>query len=272
MLPVEPESRRNGSNGYHFPSLPILAAEETRRSDRERYGGLFYLGAAGLVVVLGLVTWFAVGVWSMSDVWSNVYALHDPARPEPARVAAAFALAGDPRVNQRQRWDMALRTELPDLARYLLARSLTAEAIAADPAGYARSVAESEGPGWPDWFRLALLRPMALGAGEVRDFPASAIQALRDRDDPAIRLWTDFAAAATREGDRDARTRLREAAGPDGPDRELADRLLLALEAEGETRKGLIEQAADLTRDHHPATRAIWRGWSTGDAGPVPAR
>src|SRR5262249_43027053 len=65
------------------PALPIVTPAERerdqarRRSGREKYGGLFYLGLAGLLVVVSLVGWFASNAWSLRAVWFNVYVLHD---------------------------------------------------------------------------------------------------------------------------------------------------------------------------------------------------
>ena len=41
-----------------YPELPILPAAPNRRSNRERYGSLFYLGIGGLLILLGLILWF----------------------------------------------------------------------------------------------------------------------------------------------------------------------------------------------------------------------
>src|SRR5262245_58073951 len=117
--------------------LPIVTPDPPRRSQAERYGGLFALGIAGLLVLIALVGWFGWSAWSLREVWWNVYLLNDPGRSEADRIAAAVALSRDPRVSQRQRMDLCLSRTPPDLARYLLAESLTSEAIAADPRGYA---------------------------------------------------------------------------------------------------------------------------------------
>ena len=94
--------------------LPIITLDPgPKRSSRERYGALFYLGIGGLVVVIGLLAWFAHGVWSLRAVWANVYALHDPNRPESECIQAAYALSRDPRLSQDQRWEIVLRKPLP---------------------------------------------------------------------------------------------------------------------------------------------------------------
>src|SRR5919112_355497 len=116
-------------DGKRWPSLPVIRVDTPRKTQAEKYGGLYYLGIAGLFVLVGLIGWFAYGVWSLRDVGARIYVLHDRRRPEAERIQAAGALARDPRVNQRQLWDMCVREQgLPPLARYLIAEALTAEA------------------------------------------------------------------------------------------------------------------------------------------------
>ena len=205
-----------------FPSLPIVTPDPPRRSAVEKYGGMYLLGLAGLVVVVGLVSWFAIGVWSLRAVWSDIYILHDESRPVAERVQAAYALGRDPRVTPPQRWEMCLRKPLPELARYVLAESLTAEIVRADPRHYSLMVARS--PGWPDWLRLLLVRPLAYGAAEGLARPREALVELGRHHDPAIRLWADFARSASPDvaSDPDAGKELERTAADDGPDRELA--------------------------------------------------
>ena len=160
--PPPPDEERDPFARIVFPTLPIVTPDPIRLSDREKYGALFYLGVAGLVVIVSLVGWFASQAWSHRMLWTNVYILHDPHRSEADRVKAAYALAHDPRVNQRQLWDNALSKPLPPLARYLLAEALTAESASAAPRDYAAAVARSEG--WPVWLRLLLTRPLAYSA------------------------------------------------------------------------------------------------------------
>src|SRR4051812_27063925 len=104
MEPHIPLSPRQPS-GLPFPSLPIVTPDPPRRSDPDKYGGLFYLGAVGLAILVALVGWFAWGAWTHRDIWTNVYVLHDQKHSERDRLQAAYALARDPRVNQRQYWD-----------------------------------------------------------------------------------------------------------------------------------------------------------------------
>jgi hypothetical protein len=249
--------------GSIFPSLPIVTPDPPRRSERDKYGGLFYLGAIGLAILVALVGWFAWGAWSHRVVWTNIYILHDRHRPEAERVQAAYALSRDPRVNQRQYWDICLRTPLPGLARYLVAEALTAEAVSADPRGYALTVARS--PGWPIWLRLLLTRPLAYAAAQGLAIPAAPLGELRDRgDDPATVLWADFALAlaSSAPADRaDAVKGLTGAAEGDGPERALARTLLDALKAEGPERMRRLDEATLWLRLHHPEAARLWSGW-----------
>jgi hypothetical protein len=246
--------------GFNFPSLPIVTPEEPRRSDREKYGGLFFLGAIGLVVLVAMVAWFAWGAWSLRAVWSNVYTLHDRGRTEADRVAAAYALSRDPRVNQRQYWDICLRKPLPELARYVVAEALTAEAASADPRAYATTVARSQG--WPVWLRLLLTRPIAYASAQGEAVAAGPLRELRDRgDDPAIALWADFALAAASPSDRDAAAALKKAAEQDGPDRAMARYLVDALAAKGAERTRHLDEATRWLRTHHPDAKRVWAGW-----------
>jgi hypothetical protein len=179
---MEPHLRRDPPE-FAFPPLLIVTPDSPRRTEREKYGGLFYLGLLGLITILALVGWFAYGVWSMRHVWRAIYVLHDEHHSEAERIEAAYTLGRDPRLNQRQLWEMSLRKPLPSLARYALAEALTAEATSADPRGYALTVARS--PGWPDWLRVLLLRPMAYAAARGVAFPRA-------------RRWTSCAGTPTR--------------------------------------------------------------------------
>jgi hypothetical protein len=245
-----------------FPVLPIVTPDGAapRRSGRDKYGGLFYLGAIGLVVVCGLVGWFAWSAWSLRNVWGNIYVLHDQTRPATERVQAAYALSRDPRLNARQRWDICLRRPLPPLARYLLAESLDAEAATADPRGYALTVARS--PDWPVWLRLLLTRPLSYAAARGDAVAVEPVRELRDRaEDPATRLWADFALAATSPADPGAAADLGRVAMSDEPDRPLAGMLLEALHARGDERRNRLDAATVWLRTHHPAAVEVWAGW-----------
>jgi hypothetical protein len=247
-------------NGQRWPSLPVIRVEAPRKTQAEKYGGLYYLGIAGLFVLVGLIGWFAYGAWSLRDVGTWIYVLHDRSRPEAERIQAAYALSRDPRVNQRQLWDMCVRDGgLPPLARYLIAEALTAEAASADPRGYALTVARSEG--WPDWLRLLLLRPLAYRAAGGGTIAPGPLDELRGHPDPIIGLWSAFAQAASRDEGDPARQDLGRAAEAEGPDRELAGILLEALEAQGTRRIPLLDRATLWVRRHHPGAARLWAGW-----------
>ena len=271
MPPHFPQSRLPFEGPY--PPLPIVTPDPAPRSAVEKYGSMYLLGLAGLVVVVGLVSWFAVGVWSLRAVWSGIYTLHDEGRPIPERVQAAFALSRDPRVTPPQRWEMCLRKPLPELARYVLAESLTAEIVRPDARHYSLMVARS--PGWPDWLRLLLVRPLAYGAAEGLALPRDPLVELGRHHDPAIRLWADFARSASPDAANDpaAGEELRRTAADDGPDRELAMLLREALRADGTQRARLLDRATLWLRDGHPDSARLWETWEVrGDRlAPKPA-
>jgi hypothetical protein len=239
--------------------LPILTPEPPRKSQAEKYGGLYYAGIAGLVVLLGLVGWFAHGVWSLRGVFRAIYVLNDPRRAEEERVRAAYALARDPRVTQRQLYDGALSRVPPDLARYLLAEALTSDAIRDDPRAFAMAVARSEG--WPDWLRLLMVRPLAYGAGQGYAIPAGPLDELRRHPDPAIRLWAAYTRAAASGRDIDAARELGRAAERAGPEQELAAGLRDALGLRGVERDAALDRATLWLRRHHPEAARLWDGW-----------
>jgi hypothetical protein len=252
----------------HSDLLPIITPdpEPPRRSQAERFGGLFYLGIGGLVVLLALIGWFGWRVWSLRPVWQNVYILNDPSRPEIDRLNAALALARDPEFNDRQRWDLALSRIPPPLARYLLAESLTAEAIAADPSGYALAVARSEG--WPDWLRLLLVRPLALDDGRL-GLPRDPLAELRAHPDPAIALWAAYVQAVARE-DPEAALALESAPREGGPFADLARLLRAAFRTGGARRRDFLDEATLWQRRHHPDSARLWAGWEERDGRIVP--
>lgn len=247
-----------------LPILPSSPPPSTPpRSNTEKYGALYQLGILGLVILIALLTWFGLGVWSLRGVFQNIFVLHDANRPEVARVEAAYALARDPKVTQRQYWDIALRTELPPLARYLMAESLTAEAVAPDPRGYALAVARS--PGWPPWLRLLIARPMAYAADKGYLLPPDALgELLHTSPDPFLRLWMAFTLLALEApGHADeARTLLDKAAGSADQTAQLAERLLLALGQSGPRRTRALDEATSLLRAHHPGAIEVWDGWT----------
>lgn len=241
-----------------FPSLPILPADEARRlTNREKYGGLFYLGIGGLFVLVGLVGWFGVGVWTMKTLWIHVYVLHDASRSDSERIAAAYAIARDPSANQRQRWDIALERSLPPLARYLIAESLNGEAAVDDPRAYGLAVSKSED--WPNWLRLLLTRPMIYAAAAGSPVSIEALEALSRHSDPAIALWARCGLALRPAADS---SKLRSAAQADGPDRALARFLLEAVETNDlPQRIQSLDQATAWLRSHHPEASRLWNDY-----------
>lgn len=243
-----------------FPSLPIVSPDPARRSLRERYGALYYLGVAGLGLMVALLGWFAWGAWTLRNVWVQVYVLHDPSRPEPDRIQAAYDLSRDARINQRQLWDVGLRKSLPPLARYVVVEALTAEAAAADPRGYGASVARSEG--WPAWLRLLLTRPMAYAAAFDLPVARGSLAELARSPDHATALWATFALAEGSEGEPAHDASLRREAATDGPDRPLAAHLVAALDsARLEDRLKALDAATLWLRHNHPEAAALWKGW-----------
>lgn len=243
-----------------FPSLPIISPDQIRKTDREKYGALFYLGTIGLAVIVTLLGWFAWQAWSLRDVWANVYALHDAHRSIPERVRAAYALAHDPRVNQRQLYDNALSKALPPLARYVLAEALTADAASADPRAYGLAVAKSEG--WPVWLRLLLTRPMACAAALDRPVPRDALALLARNPDRATALLAAYALASGPDGAADPAAALRLAATGDADERPFAAQLVAALDAPGhDARLKALDSATLWLRTHHPEAARLWEGW-----------
>jgi hypothetical protein len=264
--------------GPRFPDLPILnprdvpaAATAPPRSQREKYGGLFYLGIAGLVVLIALVAWFGHGLWSNRDIWADVYVLNDASRPEADRLDAALWLARNPRLDDGPRLEMALRKDLPPLARYLLAESVSTELVAHDPRSYALTVARSEG--WPDWLRLVLSRRLAYGAGRGYDVPREALEELKRHADPMIGVWATYSLAVLPHGDPDPVTtaELERAAQGEGPTGDLAALLRPGLAATGEERELQLDEATGWLRRHHPQAAEIWRGWEVLDRLVVPS-
>jgi hypothetical protein len=261
-----------------FPDLPILnprdvpvAAAGPPRSQREKYGGLFYLGIAGLVILVGLLGWFAHGLWTNRDIWADVYTLNDASRPETVRLDAALRLARNPRLDDAPRMEMALRKDLPPLARYLLAESVSIELVAQDPRSYALTVARSEG--WPDWLRLVLSRRLAYGAGRGYDVPRDALEELGRHADRMIGLWATYSLAVLPHGDPDpaAAAELSKVAQGGGPTSDLAALLRSALAAPGEERELRLDEATEWLRRHHPGAAEIWRGWRIHDQRVVPS-
>lgn len=259
----KPEPRKD-LTGFAFPTLPIVTPDPpaaARRSVSERYGTLFYLGLGGLALLVVMVGWFAVSAWNARSLWINVYILHDESRPDSERIEAAYRLSRDPKVNQRQLWDIALRKPLPPLARYVVAEALTAEAAVADPHAYGTAVSRSEG--WPDWLRLLLLRPIAYAAAMGLPVDRPSLQELSRNAEPSIGLWATAALALGPVGEREARDALVKAARSEGPLRELASILSQAAESRNErARLDLLDQATRWLRSGQPDISRLWAGWS----------
>lgn len=274
-----PASGGPGDGRPRFPGLPILNPGEVpapavapARGQREKYGALSYLGIAGLVLLMGLIGWFAHGLWANRDIWADVYVLSDPKRAEGDRLDAALRLSRNPRLDDRARMEMALRKDLPPPARYLLAESISTDLVAHDPRSYALTVARSEG--WPDWLRLLLARRLAYGAGRGYAIPREALDELRRRSDPMIRLWATYSLAVLPRSDPAMTAELEKSARDAGPAGELAARLLDALRATGAERERRLDEATHWLRRHHPEAAGIRRGRDVRDqsAAPRPVR
>ena len=212
------------------PLPPIITLDPPRLSAREKYGSLFYLGIAGLVFVTLLLTWFGLQAWSMRNIWIDVYLLHDASRPEAERVAAAYRLSVDRRVNDRQALDIALRKAIPAAARLILADRIRGDLVAEDPSAY--TVMLEHGTDWPIWLRVELARPLAYAAVSGTVLPRRSLATLAADSEPAIALWAN-AAVALERGDNRARAvdRIKLVANDDSDRGELARALLEAVES-----------------------------------------
>lgn len=243
-----------------FPSLPIINNPQApQRSQREKYGTLFYLGILGLSVLVMLVGWFGYRVWTLRDVWARVYVLSDVHEPEARRIQAAFSLGHDPRVEQRQLWDLSLRREIPQLARDILAEGIGPELVAEDPQSFVTAVARS--PDWPDWLRLALVRPLAYAATRGHAISRERLMELCRLDDPVLRLWALYALAVQPRPDDQTKVELEQVAKSPTPERELADLFLAAIGSDEPHRLETLDRATLWNREHHPSTARLWEGW-----------
>jgi hypothetical protein len=239
--------------------LPIIRPDPPPRdrTQAEKYGSLFYLAVAGLGVVVGLVTWFGVGLFRISGMLGTVYVIHDETRSEADRVAAAHALASDPRANPRELYDIALRVRLPDAARLAIAEAVPASVARNDPRGYALAVARS--PGWPSWLRLALMRPITSAALDGVTFPADALAEISNHADPWVRPWAWLAIAVGADAEGKARARLeQDATSNESPTRELSALLIDRIrDRQGvSTDRTFVKERALAHRDH-AATAAV---------------
>lgn len=256
-----------GDRPHEFPRLPILSPAEIpspRKSQYEKYGGLFYLGIAGLALVCAMVGWFAYGFWSLRDIWEDVYVLHNSRRDEFDRVQAAYRLSKNPRVNDSQRMEICLRRDVPDLARYLLAEAISTDEVAGDPRSFALAVARS--PDWPDWLRLLLARRLTYGASRGYAIPREALDELAKHPDSMIGLWAKTALAVLSANTESAPARaIEQASQLPGPTGELAARVLTAIRAPSAERESQLDQITLWLRSHHPEAARIWGGWHEVD-------
>ena len=252
-----------------FPSLPILNNPlAPTRSQREKYGTLFYVGILGLVVLVTLVGWFGYRVWSLRDVWAKVYVLSDAHEPEARRIQAAFSLGHDHRVEQAQLWDLSLRRGIPELARDLLAEGIGPELVAEDPLGYVTAVARS--PDWPDWLRLSLARPLAYAATRGHAISRERLGDLCRLHDPVLRLWALYALAVQTRPDPQTAIEIEQVTRSTAAERELAELFLAAIRTDAAHRLEILDRATVWNREHHPATARLWQGWTVREGTLVP--
>lgn len=252
-----------GGHPPDFPTLPILSpADLPPRGAREKYGGLFYVGIGGLVVLVVLIAWFATGAWSLRDVWRDVYVLHDARRPDLEREAAAVRLAGSTRFGDDQKLALALERGLPDRARHALALGVSADLAGEDPRGFSLAVARS--PNWPSWLRLALELNLARGAVRGYAIAPAALDELARDDDPVIAAVARFAQAVAGADAGTARQALEQTAAGAGSTAALARMLLKALAAPAPGREPLIDQIGLWLQTGHEPTARL----KAGVAGP----
>ncbi len=252
-----------------FPSLPIINNPQAPpRSQREKYGTLFYLGILGLTVLVAVVGWFGYSVWSLRDVWAKIYILSDVREPAVRRIQAAFSLGHDPRVEQRQLWDLSLRRELPDLARAILAEGIGSELVAENPQGYVTAVARS--PDWPGWLRLSLTRPMAYAATRGHAISRERLGELCRLGDPIVRIWALYALAVQTRPDPQTAVEIERVAESSAPEHELAGLFLAAIRTDEAHRLEILDRATLWNRSHHPATARLWQDWAVRDGTLVP--
>ncbi len=262
-LPIIQPPNKPNSDRNPFPDLTILTPDPPPLTLQEKFGSFLYLGIAGLVISVALVVQFVVALYSTRDIWYAVYALNDPTKPVAERVEAAWIIARSPSANDRQRLDLALRTELPPLARYVLAEGMTSEAIRTDPKAYALMVAKSKG--WPDYLRLMIARPMAYGVGEGYRIAWEPIDLLRENNDEALALLATYTRAVMAPGDPPALKSLQDSAAKEGLYQPFAKLLVEAAGLDGEPRVRKLDEATRWLRTHHPEARQTWEGWEERD-------
>jgi hypothetical protein len=239
--------------------LTILRPDEipAPRSNAEKYGALFYLGLAGLVILLLLIGRFAYGLWSTRDLWAAIYEMNDASVAEDARVDAALRVARHPSSNSQMLREASLHRDLPPRARYVLAEAMTPDALRDGPRAYALAVARSEG--WPEWLRLLHLRPLAYGAGEGRAIAQEPLRELTTHPDPILRLWAHYTLAESSPSNTADRQALETASSTEWPGQGAATLLLEALNApDTGHRESALDRATAWLRENHPPSVLVW--------------
>lgn len=243
---------------FEFPKLTVLPDSEgppqqPRLTNFQKYGGLYWLGIAGLVSSLLLVGWFAVNMWLMRDVWREIYVLHNEDLPEARRIAAAEFLANAPDIEATQIQPMIFRRPLPEKARIILAESLKQ----ADNAASARQMLgllATEGATSPQpWLRRHLARLAAITIPVDSRFPANTFEKHLSDDDAVVADWSAF--ALTRQNDPLLRKKgVDWLESRSGDDTKLAEALLAAVRGVDLSRSLALEQATRLTSRQQEAT------------------
>jgi|GEM_PF-3596081 len=186
-------------NNDEFPKLTILPdfspPPQPRLTNSEKYGSLYWMGIAGLIASIMLVSWFAVNLWMMRDVWQAIYVLHDADSPVDARVQAAEFLSTDPRMEPSQIQPMIFRKSLPEKARYILAEHLD-KALSAKDAGEMLQLLSTEGPtSPPNWLRGHLARLAVITLKPDSSFPVTTLTKFIADPDPVVADWAAFGLA-----------------------------------------------------------------------------
>ena len=155
---------------------------------------------------------------------------------------------------------MALRKDLPELARYLLAESVSTDPVAHDPRSYALTVARSEG--WPDWLRLLLARRLTYGAARGYAIPREALDELAGHSNPTIGLFATSAQALLfPDSDPKPAATLEQATHAPAPTGELAGLLQAAISLPADERERSLDQVTVWLRAHYAEAAKIWAGW-----------
>lgn len=243
-----------------FPELPILPAPPNRRSNRERFGSLYFLGIGGLVFVLALISWFGWGVWNLREVWRDTYVLYQTGRSLIDRVQAADRLAHDPRVTTQQKLAILLDPQVPDLARWRVGESLGSDAAESDPIEFSKLLLPDRRQ--PVWLDLLLLRVLADASDHSVRFPPALLDAIDPGEDRWRQVWLDYARMFQNGAGPEHRERLEQIRRSPGQTVEAAELLARAADAEEPRRASLLREAFLSTRAMHPGVQQIWRGWT----------